>query len=1070
MRLRKELRWGWLIAGMIGIALPVNMLAQTASDFVYVFPKFSPDPAAELVLSNLSPKLVTADISFYDPAGRASAVYAEIAANGQMRATPTDFAAHGARNFQGAVVVRASGPLSAQARIPFANGFKTLAPSRGSRNLIVPFSQGTLGTSEVSIYNDNDTTVSIVMIAVAPNGSMIGSIQLPIGPHATYRDLLQNAIPAVLSSSSRESRDVSHLLIRAPNNVLGSERRVFALASLTGFADAAEGIRQRVTDTAFIQAVPEADALVNTTVPVFVQGSGYFTLVQVINASQFASNVTLTARATDGTLIGGSPVVVALPAAGAIRRSAQNLFNLPSGFSIGSITIESATPTVSSAGIGASSGGFVVTPSVAQPAPDFVFALDGSNAEFFVGLTFLNSADIPATLTIRYFLDDGTAITRTSLALEARSSITRNVSELLPEVRNAGFVHVSSDVPIVANALYGRIDNTLLAVLAPMHSQPDYNPPDPTTFLITGTARHNGAPLPGVSVQLSGPAGQSAITDQFGTYVFQSVAAGAYNIRARASGYTFSPSSINITIQSDSSRGNDFAATLIVPSITTVQPSAIVAGNGLTPLIVAGTPLTANSEIVFEGRTLPTTLTTANVSLTSTDANGATTVVTQNMPVLKATLDAASVALPRMGSLFIRTTGPGGSASSPPVSVAIGAPAPVLTSWGTIPQPLMAGNAGFTTTINGSGFASGVTVLIQGVPRPTTMLSSTAVQVTIPPEDLATGRFVKVQAINPAPTVGPSNALDLPVLNPTPGVLSISPTMAEVRLEVNAPPIRLTVNGFGFKAGARIQVGTFEIPTTFVSSTRLLGDIPQKALLVGGAFPIMVLNPAPAAGTSEALPFLLLNLPPVLESLEAGELYFDSWRPAEIYPAPIIVRGSNFGPNTAFELRSPCAVTGPGDSTDEGDGEGEDGSSDGFMPGSATIVSSHQAILVASIACVGVYQVRVRTPQPGGGVSDTLSFFVNEYWQPSAPSITSLSPSSARAGSSSVTLRISGFDFETGAVVNFGGAVLVPATVTSSRITVIVPAYLLTSPDMFPVVVTNPSNTGSSNRMLFTVF
>ncbi|PYS33893.1 MAG: hypothetical protein DMG14_30780, partial [Acidobacteria bacterium] len=755
MQPRVALRLGWLIISVMLVSAPVAVISQTATDFVYVFPKFSPDNSAELVLSNLSPRLVTADIFFYDPAGAVSAVYVEIAANGQLRVRPADFAAFGARNFDGSVVVRASGPLSAQAKVPFANGFKTLEPSSGSRSLILPLSQGTLGTSEISIYNDSDSTVSAVVIAMAANGSTKGSTQLALGPHATRRDLLENAIPAVLSSSNR---DVSHLLVLVPNNVLGSERRVFALASVRGFADFSEGVRQRFGDTAFVQAVPDSTAAFNTTVPLFINGLGYSTLVQVINTSQIASSATLTARAPNGSLIGETnPVIVALPAGGAMRRSVQGLFGLSSSFSSGFITVQTATPTVTSAAIGVAPGGFVVSPGAPAPSTNFAFATDAPNPQFFTGFTFLNPAGTPATLTIRDLLDDGRAVTRSSLRIDPQSSISRNLTELLPEIRDAGFIHIASDVPISAAALYGRNDSTLLANLSPMHSQPDYNPPDPTTFLITGTVRHNSASLPGVSVQLAGSLTAYTVTDEFGTFVFPNVSNGSYTVRAGATGYAFSPSASAVTVQSDSSRGNDFAGTLVTPRITTVQPSAVVSGSGSTALIVAGSPLMADSEIVFDGRSFPTILTTADVPVKLTDAAGATTFVNQTLPVLKATLDAGSVVVPRIGALSIRNNGPGGSISSPPASLPIGTPAPVLTGLGALPQPLLAGNAGFTTTVAGSGFLPGATVLVQGVARPTTLLTPSTVQVTIPGEDLANGGFLKISAINPSPTIGPSN-------------------------------------------------------------------------------------------------------------------------------------------------------------------------------------------------------------------------------------------------------------------------------------------------------------------------
>src|SRR5438132_1637141 len=104
MRPGRGLVWGWLIAGILAMVAPALSVAQTSSDFVYVFPKFSADPSAELILSNLSPRLATADIFFYDPTGGVSAVYAEIPANGQLRGTPDLFAAHGARSFDGRIV------------------------------------------------------------------------------------------------------------------------------------------------------------------------------------------------------------------------------------------------------------------------------------------------------------------------------------------------------------------------------------------------------------------------------------------------------------------------------------------------------------------------------------------------------------------------------------------------------------------------------------------------------------------------------------------------------------------------------------------------------------------------------------------------------------------------------------------------------------------------------------------------------------------------------------------------------------------------------------------------------
>src|SRR5262249_521294 len=129
-------------------------------------------------------------------------------------------------------------------------------------------------------------------------------------------------------------------------------------------------------------------------------------------------------------------------------------------------------------------------------------------------------------------------------------------------------------------------------------------------------------------------------------------------------------------------------------------------------------------------------------------------------------------------------------------------------------------------------------------------------------------------------------------------------------------------------------------------------------------------------------------------------------------------------------------TTGGGGTTGTGGTGGTSGTAaSGPAPASATLVDSHEAIMIASISSPGTYQVRVRTPQPGGGVSDTLSFVVSDFSQPSSPLIKSLSPESTAAGSPSRTLTINGSNFQVGAVVSFGGAVIFPSTLTATTMT-----------------------------------
>src|SRR5205085_6957855 len=65
------------------------------------------------------------------------------------------------------------------------------------------------------------------------------------------------------------------------------------------------------------------------------------------------------------------------------------------------------------------------------------------------------------------------------------------------------------------------------------------------------------------------------------------------------------------------------------------------------------------------------------------------------------------------------------------------------------------------------------------------------------------------------------------------------------------------------------------------------------------------------------------------------------------------------------------------------------------------------------IASAGTAQVTVFTPTPGGGTSGNSAFTINAPNNP-APSISSLSPSSATAGGAAFTLTVNGTGFING--------------------------------------------------------
>jgi hypothetical protein len=1038
-----------LVACVLLLATAIPAAAQETQNFHYVIPRFSSSAGSEIIISNLSARLVTAEVTLLDAKGSVSSII-PFGAGTLGRLTAASFALS---SFDGSVAIDSSAPLSVLATLSAKGGFETVEPATRSGTLIVPFGPGTSGIMQLTIFNEEPTSTAVVISAVASDGTSIGAVQRVIPSLGTQTEDVRGMFPQTGFGSPR---DISHLVLRTASNVFGSARQVYAQAEMINFIDRAEGLVVPTDDFSAVNAVPVSSATLTGLVPFFAQGGGYVTLLQLINTSNAAGSVTVTARGTDGNAITGA-VVLSLPANGSIRRSVQNIFGLPEGLRIGSVSFESSVPVVATEAIAsATRGAFTLIPSGPASSTNFAFSVHDFNGLLFTGFSFLNPGPSPARLVLRSLSDEGIGVSRTTLTVNPFSSVLRTLSELLPEVRNKSFIHVSSDVPIIATGIEGALDNTLLGHIPAMHSQPDFVAADPSRFQITGTVRHNGVPFAGVIIQLSGPLNVATSTDANGVYFFQDTPAGLYTIRPGATGYSFDPPARTATLSSDTSRDNDFAATLITPVVTAVFPPSVAAGSPDTVISVVATPITSTSEIVFEGTPVFTTIGTAALPVTVSGATGGTVTVVQNVTALKATISAARLAVAHTGSFVVRTHGPGGSVSSATVTFVVGNPAPVITSMSGVPDPLLIGNPGFTLVVNGTGFTSTTTLQVNGVALATTFVSPTQLRAFVPPQLLGQGGVLRVTALNPSPTVGPSNALEVSLFNPIPGVLSITPNFTEVRLDPNSLPLQMTVRGFGFSAAAVALIDGVEVPTVVRNSIELVASIPQKVLETARIAVVQVRNPPPTLGTSEAQAISIFNLVPTVTSVEASPLFWDPIPrfvgDPQTYPGQIIIRGTNFvraEDGLKFLFSTPCDDKAGGLTGDR--------------------VSSTLIIGRIQIGCAGTYRLGATNPQPGGGVGNLLAFTVATYAAPAAHSVSGLAPAAIVAGSGTFTLTITGSGFAAGAVVNFGTAVLFPTSVTFNAIQVTVPSYLVTSFGVIPVSVTNPDVTGNSNRLLFTV-
>ncbi len=99
----------------------------------------------------------------------------------------------------------------------------------------------------------------------------------------------------------------------------------------------------------------------------------------------------------------------------------------------------------------------------------------------------------------------------------------------------------------------------------------------PATYSISGTV--SGATASGVTMSLTGAASATTTTDASGNYTFGGLANGSYTVTPSQSGYTFSPTSLAVTISGANQTGKNFTAT-VNPSGDTPLTSGVGVSTG----------------------------------------------------------------------------------------------------------------------------------------------------------------------------------------------------------------------------------------------------------------------------------------------------------------------------------------------------------------------------------------------------------------------------------------------------------------------------------------------------------
>jgi uncharacterized repeat protein (TIGR03803 family) len=132
--------------------------------------------------------------------------------------------------------------------------------------------------------------------------------------------------------------------------------------------------------------------------------------------------------------------------------------------------------------------------------------------------------------------------------------------------------------------------------------------------------------------------------------------------------------------------------------------------------------------------------------------------------------------------------------------------------------------------------------------------------------------------------------------------------------------------------------------------------------------------------------------------------------------------------------------------------------SDGAFPGGGLVMDT-AGNLYGTASSAGVFSINCP-----GGCGTVFKLTV----QTPAPTITSISPTSAIAGGAAFTLTVNGTNFVSGSTVNFNGSARTTAFVGATQLTAAILASDIASAGSFSVTVTNPGD-GTSNAASFTV-
>ena len=429
------------------------------------------------------------------------------------------------------------------------------------------------------------------------------------------------------------------------------------------------------------------------------------------------------------------------------------------------------------------------------------------------------------------------------------------------------------------------------------------------------------------------------------------------------------------------------------------------------------------------------------------------------------------------------------------------------------PNPVDAGGAYFQLTVTGTGFVPSCAVNWAGTPLGTVYVGPTQLQVAITPELRALSGTFPLTVTDPG--VATSTARSFTV---SPVLFTVSPALAAG----GGPAVNITATGVGFTRSDVLTFSTAVLSTTYVGSTTLTAAIPAALLRTPGVATVQVSDSA-GAGRSLPQPFPIIAPPAITmiapTSATAGSPAFTLTVTGANCPAGCVVQWNGSPLTTTHSTDTTVTASVPGNlMATAGPASIQLVNQYGGASSKATFTVYPAAALLASLSPSSVAAGSAAFPltvygtglvagsmvlwngsglstryisgtqvtgfvtadlvsvragvsasvtvwNPGGVVSNSVTLAID----PPRPTILSLTPASAGAGTAALTIVITGTNFASNCVVRWNGTSVETTFADAGHVSVSVPPSLLVNAGLVPITVTNPSGIMTS-PMTFTVF